>query len=70
MSYYREKFAKRAPNLAQQPGLLADEVTIKKQPCSNWRCRGNIDYCCVYNVQQHQICGDKDSVNDPFFLYD
>ena len=70
MSYYKEEFAKRAPNLARQPDLLAEEEIIKKQPCLNWRCRGNIDYHCVYNVRQYQICGDKSAVNDPFFLYD
>lgn len=55
---------------AQHPDFIADELTIENQPCGNWRCRGNIDYHCVYNPRQFNVCGDKNSANDDFFKYD
>lgn len=70
MSCYIKVFAKRDPIFAQEPGLLAEEETIEKQLCPNWRCRGNVDDHCVYHSGQYNICCDKEAVNDSFFCSD
>lgn len=67
----RERFIEKDPIFASQyPDFLADEATIKNQPCKNWRCRGNVDYCCVYQANQYNVCCDKEASEDSFFKYD
>ncbi|GAF81957.1 unnamed protein product [marine sediment metagenome] len=69
---FREKFSEKVhPTIIDSfTKILADEAIIEKQSCPNWRCRGNVDYHCVYHKEQYDICGDKDAVNDDFFKYD
>ena len=66
-----EDFRKKEPSLSKTKGLLAaDDKTIEKQPCPNWRCRGNVDHHCVYHKGQYNICSDKGAVDSDFFKYD
>ena len=63
----KEEFVKREPIFANKASeILADEEIIKKQSCPNWRCRGNVDYHCVYHKRQYDICGDKGSADSDF----
>ena len=51
--------------------LFAGSKSITdKQPCPNWRCRGNSGSYCVYSERLYNGCYDKGAVNDDFFKHD
>jgi len=73
MADFKEVFIGREPFVGpdwDKKGFLADDATVEKQACPNFRCRGNVSSHCAYSSFQYNICGDKGAANTEFFTCD